>query len=53
MIYAAIVFPKSASPTRPRSTLTDRAVGSLTMVVLIATAALSIWLIVMGGSAAN
>ncbi len=53
MIYAAIVFPKSASPTRPRSTLADRIVGSLTMAVLIAIAALSVWLIVMGGLAAN
>ena len=53
MIYAAIVFPKSASPTRPRSTLADRIVGSLTMAVLIAIAALSIWLIVTGGLAAS
>jgi membrane associated rhomboid family serine protease len=27
MLYAAIVFPKSASPLRPRSTMTDRVAG--------------------------
>lgn len=36
MLYAAIVFPKSASPTRPRTTATDRIAGSLALLVLAA-----------------
>ena len=39
MIYAAIVFPPSASPARPRSTLSDRIAGSAALLVLVAAAA--------------
>jgi membrane associated rhomboid family serine protease len=38
MLYAAIVFPASASPIRPRSTSTDRLVGSAALAVLIVAA---------------
>lgn len=34
MLYAAIVFPKSSSPNRPKSTLTDRIAGGAAFVVL-------------------
>ncbi len=35
MLYAAIVFPKSSSPNRPKSTLTDRIVGGSAFAVLV------------------
>jgi len=38
MLYAAIVFPKSTSPLRPRSTVTDRIAGCLALGVLIGSA---------------
>lgn len=38
MLYAAIVFPKSSSPNRPNSTLTDRIAGATAFVVLIGSA---------------
>jgi len=34
VIYAAIVFPKSSSPLRPRMNLTDRFVGSVCLAVI-------------------
>ena len=43
MAYAAIVFPKSASPKRPGSTLTDRLAGAAALTVLGAAAGLAIW----------
>jgi membrane associated rhomboid family serine protease len=43
MAYAAIVFPKSASPARPKTNLTDRIAGSLALAVLAASAILAIW----------
>jgi membrane associated rhomboid family serine protease len=43
MAYAAIVFPKSSSPHRPSSTLTDRLVGVLSLATLIGSAAFAIW----------
>jgi membrane associated rhomboid family serine protease len=42
MLYAAIVFPSSSSPARPRSTVTDRAAGIAAMVILIAAAGLAV-----------
>lgn len=42
MIYAAIVFPASASPHRPRSTITDLLVGSAVFLTLLASAAWAI-----------
>jgi membrane associated rhomboid family serine protease len=44
MLYAAIVFPKSASAMRPRTTFTDRLAGSLALVVLLASAVLAAWI---------
>ncbi len=35
MLYAFIVFPKSASPNRPNSTITDRIAGIASLAVLI------------------
>lgn len=43
MLYAAIVFPKSASVYRPQSTLTDRAIGSITLLACGLSAAFTIW----------
>jgi membrane associated rhomboid family serine protease len=43
MAYGAIVFPKSSSPHRPQSTLTDRIVGSLSLLVVIGAAGFAIW----------
>ncbi|MGC4016701.1 MAG: rhomboid family intramembrane serine protease [Luteolibacter sp.] len=48
MAYAAIVFPKSSSPHRPQSTLTDRVAGTLALVATIGSAAFTVWK-VMGG----
>jgi membrane associated rhomboid family serine protease len=45
MVYALIVFPKSSSASRPRSTLTDRVAGIVAMLVLGASAALAMVLI--------
>ncbi len=42
MLYAAIVFPKSASPNRPGSTLTDRIAGAASLAILIASALIAI-----------
>ena len=38
MLYAAIVFPKSTSPLRPRSTITDRIAGACALGVLVLSA---------------
>lgn len=38
MLYAAIVFPKSATSVRPRSTLTDRFAGAAALAVLTGSA---------------
>jgi membrane associated rhomboid family serine protease len=38
MLYAAIVFPKSTSPLRPRSTITDRIAGAAALGVLVLSA---------------
>jgi membrane associated rhomboid family serine protease len=42
MLYAVIVFPKSFSPSRPNSTLTDRFAGGLSLAALIASAAFAV-----------
>ncbi len=34
MLYAAVVFPRSTSPMRPRSTITDRIAGTLSLTLL-------------------
>ena len=38
MAYAAIVFPKSTSPLRPRTTITDRIAGTAALTILILSA---------------
>jgi membrane associated rhomboid family serine protease len=38
MLYAVIVFPKSASPNRPNATLTDRIAGVAALAVMIFSA---------------
>lgn len=38
MLYAVIIFPKSTSPLRPRSTITDRIAGGAALGVLISAA---------------
>jgi membrane associated rhomboid family serine protease len=43
MIYAAVVFPKSASVHRPRTTKIDLAVGIVAMAVLMAAAGFTIF----------
>jgi membrane associated rhomboid family serine protease len=42
MFYAFIVFPKSASPNRPSSTITDRIVGIAAIMVLALAALLAV-----------
>lgn len=43
MLYAAIVFPASASPNRPRANITDRVAGGAALAVLIAAALFAAW----------
>ena len=43
MTYAAIVFPKSASPKRPVSNITDHLAGAAALGVLVAAAAVAVW----------
>jgi len=43
MVYAAIVFPRSSSPHRPQSTITDRVVGTLALASSVGCAAFTIW----------
>ncbi len=38
MIYAAIVFPSSSSPHRPRTTITDLLAGGAAMAIIVASA---------------
>ncbi len=42
MLYALIVFPKSSSPNRPNSTLTDRMAGVLALAALVFAAGLAL-----------
>jgi membrane associated rhomboid family serine protease len=42
MLYAVIVFPKSSSPQRPASTVTDRIAGGIALAAIAASAALAI-----------
>ena len=42
MVYALIVFPRSSSPQRPNSTITDRIAGTLAFAVLATAAAMAI-----------
>jgi membrane associated rhomboid family serine protease len=42
MLYAAIVFPRSGSALRPRTTATDRIAGALSLAALSAAAALAV-----------
>lgn len=42
MLYAVIVFPKSSSPQRPASTITDRIAGGLAFAVIAASALFAI-----------
>ncbi|MGJ8643899.1 MAG: rhomboid family intramembrane serine protease [Luteolibacter sp.] len=42
MAYAAIVFPKSGSVLRPRMTLTDRVVGTASLLMIVAAAFLAV-----------
>lgn len=44
MLYAAIVFPKSTSPMRPRSTITDRIAGVIALTILVLSALLAAFL---------
>lgn len=43
MVYAGIVFPKSASPVRPRDNATDRIAGALALLVMTSAAAFAVW----------
>jgi membrane associated rhomboid family serine protease len=43
MLYAAMVFPASSSPVRPRSTITDRVAGAAALAVLTAAALFAAW----------
>jgi membrane associated rhomboid family serine protease len=51
MLYAAIVFPASSSPNRPRSTATDRIAGGAALAVLAATALFATWKIMIENGA--
>jgi membrane associated rhomboid family serine protease len=48
MVYAAIVFPPSSSPHRPRSTVTDLVAGGVAMLALSASALFAISRILAG-----
>ena len=48
MLYAAIVFPASSSPARPRSTLPDRVAGIAALATLAAAAAFAVSRILAG-----
>lgn len=47
MLYAIVVFPKSASPSRPNSTIVDRVAGGAALVVLVLAALFAVVRIVM------
>jgi hypothetical protein len=38
MLYALIVFPKSASPSRPNANVTDRIAGTGALAILLLSA---------------
>jgi membrane associated rhomboid family serine protease len=42
MLYAVIVFPRSSSALRPRTTATDRIAGALSLAALVGAAALAV-----------
>ena len=46
MLYAAIVFPKSSSVYRPRSTMTDLIGGGVALTLCVASAAFAVWKII-------
>ncbi len=48
MLYAAIVFPASSSPERPRSNMIDCIAGGITLGVLLASAGFAVWRITAG-----
>ncbi len=48
MLYAAIVFPASSSPHRPRSTITDRVAGAAALLVIVAAAGMAVVKILAG-----
>ncbi len=48
ILYAAIVFPASSSPIRPRSTISDVIAGAAALVILLAAAALAVSRILAG-----
>ena len=48
MLYAAIVFPKSTSPMRPRTTITDRVAGIVALTLLVLCALLAAFLSLAG-----
>lgn len=43
MAYAGIVFPRSGSVLRPRMTLTDRGVGTVSLVAIVAAAFIAVF----------
>ena len=45
MAYGALVFPKSSSAMRPRTTITDLVAGAAAMLVLLASAAWAVFVI--------
>jgi membrane associated rhomboid family serine protease len=47
MLYAIVVFPKSASPSRPNSTIVDRVAGGAALVVLLLATLFAVVRIVM------
>jgi membrane associated rhomboid family serine protease len=47
MLYAIVVFPKSASPSRPNSTIVDRVAGGAALVVLVLATLFAVVRIVM------
>lgn len=49
LAYAAIVFPRSASPHRPRATRSDVLAGTLCGLVLVGAAVLAVWLLLGRG----
>ncbi len=48
MLYAVIVFPKSSSPQRPTSTVTDRIAGGLALAAIAAAALFAIVRVTVG-----
>jgi len=48
MVYAAVVFPPSASPVRPRTLVRDRIFGSLVGAVLVGSGLFAGWMVAAG-----